>query len=203
MMRLDEAQQLLFMRGKVNNILVSNQGDELAGIEHTEAVSDRLRVLALDERRGGEVPRSCAVPDVRASSTPKRRRSRETVAEEFDVPRLSLRRLLEDLTNIGRVQCSWSRRCRRHWIGRAQRSAAPGADQQPGARVAARARPAPHETARNCALRIRSLNQFDLIDPLSKSTVVTVADVGGTIFTLDLLALWLLLRFWPASCSSF
>ena len=45
MMRLDEAQKLFFMRNKVNNVLISNQGDELGGLALTDAVSKRLSVL--------------------------------------------------------------------------------------------------------------------------------------------------------------
>ena len=51
MMRLDEAQQLLspVMPGQVNAILVSNQGDAVHGLQYTDEVSERLRVLSLDD----------------------------------------------------------------------------------------------------------------------------------------------------------
>ena len=48
-MRLDEAQRLLFMQGKVNVVLVSNAGDREGGIANTPAVSARLRLLALND----------------------------------------------------------------------------------------------------------------------------------------------------------
>ena len=48
MLPLDEAQKLLFMGGKVNNVLVSNLGDDQSGLVYTDAVSQRLRVLAMD-----------------------------------------------------------------------------------------------------------------------------------------------------------
>lgn len=48
-MRLDEAQRLLFMQGKVNVVLVSNAGDREGGIPNTPAVSSRLRQLALND----------------------------------------------------------------------------------------------------------------------------------------------------------
>ena len=48
-MRLDEAQRLLFMQGKVNVVLVSNAGDREGGIANTPAVSSRLRLLALND----------------------------------------------------------------------------------------------------------------------------------------------------------
>ncbi len=49
MLRLDEAQELLFMRGRVNNVLVSNTGDAYTGMENTAAAARHLRALALNE----------------------------------------------------------------------------------------------------------------------------------------------------------
>ena len=49
MLQLSEAQKLFFMNGKVNAVLVSNQGDAMQGLQHTDAVSEKLRVLAMDE----------------------------------------------------------------------------------------------------------------------------------------------------------
>ena len=51
MMHTDEAQKLLFMTGRVNNILISNAGDEVSGMVHTSEVSDQLRALSLNETR--------------------------------------------------------------------------------------------------------------------------------------------------------
>ncbi|MYH62602.1 MAG: ABC transporter permease, partial [Caldilineaceae bacterium SB0675_bin_29] len=51
MMHTDEAQKLLFMPDKVNNILISNEGDEVSGMAHTTEVSDQLRALSLNEAR--------------------------------------------------------------------------------------------------------------------------------------------------------
>ncbi len=51
MMHTDEAQKLLFMPGRINNILISNAGDEVGGMVHTEEVSDHLRGLSLNGER--------------------------------------------------------------------------------------------------------------------------------------------------------
>ncbi len=51
MMHTDEAQKLLFMPGRINNILISNEGDEVSGMVHTEEVSDHLRGLSLNGER--------------------------------------------------------------------------------------------------------------------------------------------------------
>ena len=67
MMHTDEAQKLLFMTGRVNNILISNAGDEVSGMVHTSEVSDQLRALSLNETRLAallEVLRRPAIADV-------------------------------------------------------------------------------------------------------------------------------------------
>ena len=67
MMHTDEAQKLLFMTGRVNNILISNAGDEVSGMVHTSEVSDQLRALSLNEARLAtllEVLRRPAIADV-------------------------------------------------------------------------------------------------------------------------------------------
>jgi hypothetical protein len=66
MLRLDETQKMLFMNGRVNNILVSNQGDEVQGIDKTDAVSERLRVLALDPALVDKLAEIMRRPQVRA-----------------------------------------------------------------------------------------------------------------------------------------
>ena len=82
MMPLNEAQQLLFMDGKVNNILVSNLGDNMTGLEHTEAVSERLRVLAMDPQVVDEVTAILLRPQVREVLD----RQAQLAAEEFSAP---------------------------------------------------------------------------------------------------------------------
>lgn len=51
MMHTDEAQKLLFMNDRINNILISNAGDEVSGMVHTAEVSDQLRGLSLNEEQ--------------------------------------------------------------------------------------------------------------------------------------------------------
>ncbi len=65
MMRLDEAQQLLFMQGRINNVLVSNAGDAAGGLQHTAAMSRRLRVLALDDPLVDQIANYLRTPEVR------------------------------------------------------------------------------------------------------------------------------------------
>ncbi len=67
MLRLDEAQKLFFMNDKVNAVLVSNAGDELSGMQHTDAVSKRLKVLALDPDAVATVRTTLQDPAVRTA----------------------------------------------------------------------------------------------------------------------------------------
>ena len=99
MMRLDEAQQLLFMRGKVNNILVSNVGDNMAGIEHTREVSNQLRVLAMDEDALTQVADLLRQPDVRAAIGAAAPSAGQEAADEFDGPPF-LAALFENIVNL-------------------------------------------------------------------------------------------------------
>jgi putative ABC transport system permease protein len=65
MMRLDEAQQLLFMQGRINNVLVSNLGDATGGLQHSAAMTERLRVLALDDELVEQIAAYLRTPAVR------------------------------------------------------------------------------------------------------------------------------------------
>ncbi len=66
LMRLDEAQKLYFMQGRINSVLVSNRGDALSGMAHTAAVSERLRTLALDDASVARLAALLRQPAVRA-----------------------------------------------------------------------------------------------------------------------------------------
>ena len=67
MLRLDEAQELLFMPGRVNNMLVSNAGDAYTGMENTAAAARQLRALALNEDALTELLALLREPDMLAA----------------------------------------------------------------------------------------------------------------------------------------
>lgn len=181
MIRLDEAQKLLFMNGRVNNILVSNLGDEIAGLEHTEAVSARLRVLALDPALVATVAEILRRPEVQEVMVREADIASREFEEEYDGPEF-LRGFITQMAGISDRQGQItellaelekpenSPRLRelladlelRQWIG--------------SLRV-----PAPHQTELTAALG--RLNQFDVLDPLSKGAVVSVAEIGGVVFS--------------------
>ncbi|MEX1020889.1 MAG: FtsX-like permease family protein [Litorilinea sp.] len=180
MMRLDEAQQLLFMRDKVNAILVSNQGDELTGMQHTEAVSERLRVLALDPVAFAAAQSILTQPDVLPIVRTEADQFAETIAEEFDGPPF----ILDILENFGAFGAE---------IEQVQRlPVALESDDSDQLRelladLAVREwllqldLPATeHNTLRTA---LADLNQFDVLDPLSKSIVVLAADIAGVTFS--------------------
>ncbi len=50
LMRLDQAQTLFNANGHINLILISNQGDTLSGVEHSQTVTSHLRGLLTDKR---------------------------------------------------------------------------------------------------------------------------------------------------------
>ena len=181
MLRLDETQKLLFMNGRVNNILVSNQGDEIEGIEHTQAVSNRLRVLALDPQlvnTVGEILRRPTVRDVLAANVDSFARD---FNDEFDGPEF-LRPFIEDIAgftdnqllaeefvaeldksdNTLRLRELLAETTLRTWLGELTFAPADQADLDAA---------------------LTKLNQFDVLDPLSKQAAVTLADVGGVVFS--------------------
>ena len=64
MLRLDEAQELLFMPGRINNVLVSNAGDADTGMANTPAAARQLRALALNDDALTELVALLRKPDV-------------------------------------------------------------------------------------------------------------------------------------------
>ena len=189
MLRLDEAQKLFFMSGKVNAVLVSNQGDALEGLQHTDAVSEKLRGLAMDEATLKDVvailrrpavktaiitsasePQSAFGPDAEDQPPPWV----ASILQNF-IPTSGLNDKLKTLpAELDKPNISDGLRSLladqnfRTWL--LSRKILPAAD----------------DTELRAALS--QLNQFDVIDPLSKSTVVTVSNAAGgvfsTIFTL-------------------
>jgi putative ABC transport system permease protein len=181
MLRLDETQKLLFMNGRVNNILVSNLGDEIEGIEQTEAVSRRLRILALDPLLVERVTEVLRRPQVRAILGENVDSFAREFNQEYDGPEF-LRPMIESFAGFSENQrlaeeflaeldkSNNSERLRellsdlnlRTWLGE---QTLPASDQADLDAVLTR------------------LNQFDLLDPLSKQAAVSLAEIGGVVFS--------------------
>lgn len=181
MMPLDEAQKLLFMRDKVNAILVSNQGDVMEGIQHTSAVSNQLRALALDDQVLDEIVAVLRRPDVRIVIDREAPGVVDAFGGDFDGPAF-MQDFIEGIMQLADFAP----------LVQAMPAAldAPGVAFELRQALASQAvrdwllnlgLPADAESAlRDAFTRV---NEFDVIDPLSKANIVTVAGVGGTVFT--------------------
>lgn len=188
MLRLNEAQQLLFMDGKVNAVLVSNQGDEMTGMQHTDAVSKRLRVLALDSVAVGTVADVLRRSDVRAivereaASLPPT--SKIDVNAEGDVPPMIAGVIESLLQSLPIDQASQEE-------VKAMMAAVQAGDEDALREVLARQSmhewllnlPLPPSVAGAFGKAVSNLNQFEQIDPLNKTTIVAAANIGGGVFS--------------------
>lgn len=187
MLRLDEAQQLLFMPGKVNSVLVSNVGDEMSGMEHTAAVSKRLRVLALDSDAVATLAALLARSDVRAiieqlaADLPD---TGEVQIEDAEVPPM-LAGILENVISMFNIE-----QMTRQNAEALLAAAVDGQDTldlrellaQPTVREWLLMLEVPDAVSRDFATAVANLNQFEQIEPLNKTTIVSAANVGGGIF---------------------
>ncbi len=188
MLRLSEAQQLLFMDGKVNAVLVSNTGDEMSGMQYTAEVSDRLRVLALDSVSVGAAANILRRSDVsaivarEAASLPAT--SQVDLAAEEDVPPL-IAGMLETILQTLSVD-----RMSQQDVAALQAALQ---SQNDTALREVLARQNVHEWLLGLSLpasvgpafsqAVSNLNQFEQIEPLNKSTIVAAANIGGGVFS--------------------
>lgn len=181
MLRLDEAQQLLFMQGKVNNVLVSNLGDDLGGLEHTEVVSNRLRVLAMDEAALETVVEILRRPAVRSQVI---REANDFVADldtEFEGPQI-LSDFIQQVTPVGgmvEAARDLPAELDREGISTRMREII-GNTTFRALLVDVRI---PDADQAELTAALGDLNTFDVIDPLNKQTLLAVGTVGGSVFS--------------------
>lgn len=181
MMPLAEVQQLYFMQGRVNAVLVSNQGDEIEGIDHTAAAGDRLRVLALDD---GAVERTLALlrdPAVRPTldRAAANVQARDLFGDEEGAPASldMFRAVFDQAGTIERIR----------GLPAALDENDPAALRELLARGELRTwllgLPLPEEQAAALRAAVGELSEMELVDPLNKATVVTLASGAGAVFT--------------------
>lgn len=189
MLDLDEAQQLLFMPGKVNSVLISNLGDAVTGMQHTAAVSGRLRVLALDDEAVSTIAAILARPDVRdllarlAAELPDTRTPPLGNADK-DVPPI-IAGLLEGMSNLLNIQ-----QIARQDVEALLAASSVAADNaalrellaSPLVREWLLQLELPDEIRSDFATAVANLNRFEQIELLNKTTLVSAADVGGGVF---------------------
>ena len=180
MMHTDEAQKLLFMPDKVNNILISNAGDEVSGMAHTEEVSDQLRALSLNEARLTallEVLRRPGVAEVieRESVAPV-----NPLFEEDDVPEfiMQIAGMWTQATNFETdVEVLTS-----HIGGPADAEVTTelrAALSSGAVQDWLRSLPLAGEDERAVDAGLANIRDFEVLAPLSKQFVTDVAEVGG------------------------
>ena len=188
MMRLDEAQQLLFMPDRVNSVLISNVGDEMSSMQHTDAVSKRLAVLALDDAAVTTIADVLARPDVQAQlqalSADLPDVGEVQFEEDEEVPPL-LMELVENVVSLFNIE-QMTRQDAAALLAAASSGDTPQL-RELLARLTVRewllTLELPETVNRDFATAVANLNQFEQIEPLNKSTIVSAANVGGGIFS--------------------
>ncbi|MBK7202715.1 ABC transporter permease [Candidatus Amarolinea dominans] len=185
MLRLDEAQELLFMPGRVNNVLVSNTGDAYTGMENTAAAARQLRALALNEDALTELLALLREPDMLAAiaagadgSAPSTLSREEADMADFmafigggggGMGNVALAertpRLVAELTGAGvspELRVLVAQPDMQNWLRRL---------------------PLPGETSVKLNEILGRISDLEVLDVLSKNTVVAAAGIGGTVFT--------------------
>jgi len=186
-MRLDEAQKLLFMGGKVNNVLVSNEGDLLNGVEHTGAVSKRLSELAMDPDALATAVEILQRPQVMRvlESEADRGIAGLLEEEEDEIPPFVQGIITTFAPGIGEAATQMAE-------VPAALAASQGGEVTPEVRALLAnmnirtwltSLDLPAADRAELASAFSALNQFDVLTPLSKETVLLASDIGGSIFT--------------------
>ncbi len=186
MLRLDEAQELLFMPGRINNVLVSNAGDADTGMANTAAAARQLRALALNEGALTELVALLRQPAVLAAITAGADGSAPTTGNST---RSSDEDDMADFLAFiggGRANVALAER-KRHLVAELA-----GVGVSPELRVLVaqpdmqnwlRRLSLPGETGAKLTEILGRISDLDVLDVLSKNTVVAAAGIGGGVFT--------------------
>ncbi len=187
MLPLEEAQQLLFMNNRVNTVLVSNAGDELSGLDHTAAVTRRLGELALDPEAVDRVAAILARPDVGPviqQAVPDLLTA--TTMQAHDEAPAFMQAFVESIGQGLGMRAATPQEADALLSaasGEADAAALRAVLSNTGIRTWLLGLDLPAETHTELRSALSALNQFEVIEPLSKATLLNVATVGGTIFS--------------------
>ena len=180
MMHTDEAQKLLFMPDKVNNILISNAGDEVSGMVHTAEVSDQLRALSLNEARLASLLTVLRRPEIADVVSKEGAAPSNPLFEDSDAPDFIMQ-----IAGVWTQATSFESDIEvlvHHVTG------PPDAEISAGLRKALsssavqdwlRTLPLGDEGRRALDAGLADIRDFDVLAPLSKQFVTDVAEVGG------------------------
>ncbi len=177
MIDLAEAQQLLspIMPDRVNAVLISNVGDPIEGIQHTAAVSDRLRILALEPEGVEQVTAILSRPDVLRvveEQVAAEGEAMPSIAEEMIIsflvggtlPNMTQLATLPDVLRSGDIE------------------ALPPILGNTGNRTWIMNLPLDDATSAELASAVGEMTQMEVIALLNKQNVVSLSGVVGTLF---------------------
>ncbi len=183
MLDVSEAQQLLFMPGRINNVLVSNQGDELSGIALTDTVVERLQRLSLNESRAQEALAAVRAEPVASMIQARAATASNPVVQADDAPDF-LVNFIEELAGATgfeeRIQAL---------ANALAAEAGPESDEQiltalanPAVREWILELPLARENSEQLSTIFSGLDDFEVLSPLTKQFAVNVANAGGIAF---------------------
>ncbi|MFN8441809.1 MAG: FtsX-like permease family protein [Caldilineaceae bacterium] len=183
LMRLDEAQRLLFMEGKVNNVLISQKGDILEGMQYTSQVAARLRVLALNDEQVTKLADLLRDPAAQSAleSEIERLKREGIVSAEDEVPEF-LRGIINSFAGSG-VLASDMETLKSELAKPGVTPALREVLSKDGIRSALAELDLPAQLSSDISTASAKLSDLMVIEPLSKNTVVTAADVTGGVFS--------------------
>lgn len=185
MMDLGEAQRLLspIMPGRVNAVLVSNKGDAFEGIQHTAAVSDRLRIFALEESGVEKVAAILSRPDI--LHVVERQVAREANMMPPDMEEAFISILGDTFTNV--AASTMPNTAQLVTLPDVLRSGDLDALRPILANLGNRTwlLDLPVSGARGAELQeaVGEMTQMEVLDPLNKQSVVNLSGVAGTVFS--------------------
>ena len=184
MLDVAEAQKLFFMSGRVNSILISNQGDELTGMAHTDAVNEVLRGLSLNDKNLATamgILRSDGVssvilrqadsatnPLVDSSDTPIPEFKTDFLEQMFGVT--GFQRLVQSLAVAVDPANPLDEAAFRSALGNT------------AVRDWLLDLPLPGSSTTDLTAAFENLDDFEVLSPLSKQFVVNAADIAGVAF---------------------
>jgi putative ABC transport system permease protein len=185
MLRLDEAQKLLFMPGRVNNVLVSNTGDAYSGMENTADAARQLRALSLNEDALVELVALLRESDVLAVIQTGATETAPSVDESASDSEAFVNFLASfaagsswvDLTDRTPVLV---RELEGSGISQELRVILA----QPDMQSWLRGLPLSRENGQQLDEILGRISDLEVLDVLSKNTVVEVAGIGGTVFSM-------------------
>ena len=183
MMHTSEAQKLLFMPDRVNNILISNTGDAVSGMIHTSAVNDKVRALSLNEERLAallQVLRRPTVAEVirQEALAPVNPLTENNLSPDFLIELVGMRSQVVSFdSDIDALVAALSE--------------SEGSEANAGVRSALSSEavqewlkllPLGSEDRQAVEAALTGIHDFDVLGPLSKRFVTNVAEVGGIAF---------------------